>query len=514
MSTDEPDQDFSDYVESTIDPGWLWTVSITVLCFLINLSVPCLVRLGKRRDLRLEEKQVIIDIPGHIDTMSSEHSSVAPAPGAGTKATNADVSLSGISTTSSAMLSHFSAVLDVPHHPSKKGRMRFADNKDRLHARLQLENDLKDSDEFHEQDHKDERVATSPKSLLGMMDHDQDQDEGEQHPNNSKAAPTSPNSLLGMRDQDQVSVNDAIDAQPSVHNMIANEASSSPRQKPSKEVVPLYGKKHIMNGLDKLIDIADWDKEMKRVWWLAKPFTIQSFVDSVLGIVELSLIGHILGAQSANAYVIVGILSELTNTINYGFLECLGVLIPQADGAGNTQLIGQYWQLCTGFYTLGAFPIIILWSFLAEPAVLWFGFDEETARIGQGFAYSFTIFEWVGGFQDPLHTYLDCFDHEYYSTVVVVLESLVHVAMVVVVPAAGYKDLVVIGFVQLGVSVIISACTFAHVTHKGWLDDIWEGLFHTNAFKVSVTSIHSAMDKPGNHHVVVTQSGVRTHTTT
>jgi hypothetical protein len=467
------EEDFSDYVEDTFDPGWVWTVGISVACLIINCSVPWLVRLGTRWDDRKQKQQVIIDIPDRIDTSKSEASSVAPRPeGASpsvagsvagkTKLNSSVVSLSGISTTSSAMLSQLSAVLDV-RPACKTGRSRPADNKDKLQARLQLYNDLKDDDD----------------------------DDDEREDQNRNATHTGPMSLLGSMDHDHVSVNDAIDAKSPSH--IAKD-SSSPHHEPSKEIAPLFGKKHILGGIDKLVDVADWDKEMKRVMWLAKPFTIQSFLESILGIITLALIGRLLGVQEANAYITVTVLSELTNTVNYGFGECLGALFPQADGAGNTQLIGQYWQLGAVFYTLGAIPIIVLWSFYAETAILWFGFDEETARIGQGYAYSYTVIECISGVGDSLHVFLDCFDHEYYSTVVSTFHSLAYVVVVIVVPAMGYKDLVLIGVVQVFVTLFFTIANFWYATYRGWLDDVWEGLFRTNAFKVS--DGYSAMDMP------------------
>jgi hypothetical protein len=458
-----PEEDFSNYVEDTVDPGWVWTVGITIACIIINGSVPCLVRLAKRWDGRKQKQQVIIDIPDQIVTSQSECSSEAPRGHEGaptvrinntgdgndnTKSNYSVVSLSGVSTTSSAMLSHISSVLDG-RPASKKRRLRHADN-NRLQARLQLLNDLKDDDD-DDIDNKDER----------------------------ENQPTSPISLLGVMDQDQVSENDAIDAKPPAHN------TAKAHHEPSKEIVPLFGKRFILDGVDKLIDIADWDKEMKRVWWLAKPFTIQAFLESLFAIVELALIGKLLGVREANAYITVTILSEFTNTINYGFPESLGALFPQADGAGNTQLVGQYMQLAMGFYALGAIPIIVLWSIMAEPAILWFGFDEETARIGQGYAYSYTVIELISGIDECLHVYLDCFDHEYYSTVVQVLEILAQLVVVIVLPAAGYKDLILIGVAQVGVSLFMAVGNFVFVSYRGWLDDIWEGLTKTNAFKVS-----------------------------
>jgi hypothetical protein len=440
------EEDFSDYVEDTFDPGWAWTVGIAVACILINGSVPCLVRISKRWDDRKQKKkqELIINIPDQVDAPRSEptirfaEQGLPPqgAPATGTAAAKATAAADGGEAKSNSSVVSLSG---------GRSRSRHADNKDRLQASLSLS-----------ETQNNNATATSPK------------DDG---------------SLLGTMDHDQVSANDAIDEESPSQSNIAN--TSSPHHQLSKPIIPLFGKKFVLEGLDKLIDIADWDKEMKRVWWLAKPFTIQAFLESLFAIVIVALVGHFLGVREANAYVVVTILSEFTNTINYGFHEALGTLGPQAEGAGNDQLVGQYMQLAMVFYALGAIPVIILWSLVTEEAVLWFGFDQETARIGQGYAYSYTVIELIRGVGYCLHSFLDFSDHEYYSTVVQVSDIVGQLVVVIVLPVSGCKDLVLIGIAQVAVTLFMTVGNFVYVTYRGWLDDVWEGLVKTNAFKVS-----------------------------
>ena len=44
----------------------------------------------------------------------------------------------------------------------------------------------------------------------------------------------------------------------------------------------------------------------------------------------------------------------------------------------------------------------------------------------------------------------------------------------------GVKDLLVVGFVQVGIGLLVSLVNLWFVLYKGWLDGYWEGLTMTN----------------------------------
>jgi Na+-driven multidrug efflux pump len=167
----------------------------------------------------------------------------------------------------------------------------------------------------------------------------------------------------------------------------------------------------------------------------------------------------------------------------------MAVLGPQADGAGNDLLVGRYLQLGIIFFLLGTIPGMLIWSFLTERAVLWFGFDQETADIGQAYAYPFFAISIFDGLDGCLHEFLDIMDHEKYSTVVQILHFAFQTLALIVLATAGYNDLVAIGIVQAFVALIMTIANFSYVIYKGWLDDYWEGLVLTFSLRVSVPEL-------------------------
>jgi hypothetical protein len=74
-------------------------------------------------------------------------------------------------------------------------------------------------------------------------------------------------------------------------------------------------------SFDELYKICSWDVELKRLLNLAIPFGLQGFTDGLFGLVVVAVIGHFLGPRPANAYIVVAMLTDLTNTINRGFYE-------------------------------------------------------------------------------------------------------------------------------------------------------------------------------------------------
>jgi hypothetical protein len=167
----------------------------------------------------------------------------------------------------------------------------------------------------------------------------------------------------------------------------------------------------------------------------------------------------------------------------------MAVLGPQADGAGNDLLVGRYLQLGIIFFLLGTIPGMLIWSFLTERAVLWFGFDQETADIGQAYAYPFLAGSIFSGLDGCLHEFLDIMDHEKYSTVVQILHFAFQTVAVVVMATAGYTDLVFIGIVQAFIGFLMMIANFSNVIYRGYLDDYWEGLVLTNSLRVSMLEL-------------------------
>ena len=59
-------------------------------------------------------------------------------------------------------------------------------------------------------------------------------------------------------------------------------------------------------------------------------------------------------------------------------------------------------------YLIGCLPGIVMWSILTEKAVLWFGFDSETAILAQKYAYPYLVFELFWGLDDCFVEFWNC----------------------------------------------------------------------------------------------------------
>ena len=236
--------------------------------------------------------------------------------------------------------------------------------------------------------------------------------------------------------------------------------------------------------LDKVLEVTDYEIESHKLVELFLPYSVQSAVYAFFGLINVAVIGFYLGVQAANVYIVVGMLSEFTSTFTYGFSSAIGTLAPQADGAGNRTLAGQYLQMSIVLYTLFSLPSLVIWAFCTDEAVLWFGFDEDTAKYAQRFVYPYMIGYLFGGLDSCLFEFLDVMGHEKYATVVYFIytgsATLILVLMLIV---GEGNDLVSVGIAQSGWGAFLSMANFGFIVYKGWLDDYWEGLVMTNSFK-------------------------------
>jgi MatE len=239
---------------------------------------------------------------------------------------------------------------------------------------------------------------------------------------------------------------------------------------------------------NQFLDIVDWDDESKRLLALTIPYTIQGCTQGLFQMVNVAIIGNYVGVMQANAFVVVAILLEFSGTLTYGFGEAIGTLVPQAGGAGNLVLAGRYLQLSQILYSVMTIPTIIIWSIWTEDAVLWFGFDKETAMISQEYAYPFLVQLFLKGFNHGIHEFLSAMGHERYSTVAQIVYYGVECLGVVIAISSGVKSLQVIGIVQAFLGFVMSILNVLYILYRGWMDEYWEGLIETLSLRVSQRS--------------------------
>ena len=162
-----------------------------------------------------------------------------------------------------------------------------------------------------------------------------------------------------------------------------------------------------------------------------------------------------------------------------------GVLVPQANGAGNKELAGRYLQLSVLLYTFFSIPSIVIWAIYMEEVVLWLGFDQETATLAQRFVYPWLGMYMFEGIESCLYGFLDTTGHERFSTISQLLVRMIDAcAVIIMVLAVGTNDVVFIAIVQAFLGLIMTLACVAYVVYQGWLEDYWKGLFESVSFKV------------------------------
>jgi hypothetical protein len=286
----------------------------------------------------------------------------------------------------------------------------------------------------------------------------------------SEAAP----SILSKLDADAISVRDAVDARDGV-------------QMPSDYAGKMVGKdtedSYLEAMWNRLMNIVDFDKEMKKFLTLAGHYTAQGVLEELLEVVEIAAIGRFMGVRHASAYIVVGTVTGFLGTVTVGFYECAGVLIPQAHGARNDIMVGRYMQLAIIFYLLTAIPGAVFWCFFTDDAVQWYKFDEETAKMAQLYIYATLPGFATYGIDAVLYEFLNSTGHEQYSTWFTLVASCIHTVLVVCMLYGGIDDLFVLGLFETASDIIFLALNFTILVRKGWLDPYWEGLFKTNGLK-------------------------------
>lgn len=439
------DVDFLFYEPSTNDPGWKFTLSIVMLCVLLNLMIPLFVGINrflhKRKQdpndasapvisinedtsntHRHEEKEIKQEQPSTMQDrlpLPPSHSELADS-------SSCDASLISDSPSVQSVMSDIIAGV-LSARPTRKKQHRHG-----IH-RLRM---MESSSAQDSSSPLDQASVTSVKSVVTNV--------GEE--SNSRD------------EQALAAMDDTVDG----------DAETRTIEHSLWECILLA---------------ADWDTQTKQLLKLFLPYSLQAIIEGIFEIIDLALIGSFLGVQAANVWVIVGILLEFTSCFNYGFAEAVGTLAPQATGAGNKDLAGRYLQLSIIFYTFGNFPSVIIWAFWTEDVVLWFGFDDDTAAYAQRFVFPYLINYVLGGLDECVFEFLDAMGHEKYATIIELVHSGSCTLIILLMAMLGINDLIYIALAQAGWSAILTVANFGFIVYSGWLNDYWQGFAEDNALR-------------------------------
>ena len=180
--------------------------------------------------------------------------------------------------------------------------------------------------------------------------------------------------------------------------------------------------------------------------------------------------------MEVSAFVIVRTLVDITSSFFSGFHESIATLGSQALGRRNNKLVGQYVQLSMVLYVLCYIPFVVLWWIYMPSIMLWLGFDQETADIGQEYTQVYLFLELLDGVDESIHGLLDVIDLESYSTLVGVSQEIVTFLDILLVTMFAKPSLKVVGMIELLVAMIFISINVGTITWRGWFAPYGEGL--------------------------------------
>jgi len=228
-----------------------------------------------------------------------------------------------------------------------------------------------------------------------------------------------------------------------------------------------------------------WDDELEKIIGLVLPYTAHTIVVDVFGLLEVAIIGRVLGTTQLSAYFATEFAISFATMFFHGILASLKVLVSQAHGANNLQLAGNYVQIGIWTHHLFSLPLVLYgWNHF-DDVVLRLGLDEETAESADQYARFALIYEAIGVYDGALHCVLDVTGHEKYSAIsngVRAFCSFLTVLTVSVVLTKKRAKLWMVGAIHLIVKVLLFAVNIGVIVYKKWLHDYWTEMARTSPF--------------------------------
>jgi hypothetical protein len=228
--------------------------------------------------------------------------------------------------------------------------------------------------------------------------------------------------------------------------------------------------KMILSAWNNLVHVSDIDDEMIALLRIALSASGQGFLNGLFNLLDVSLIGYLVGTKEASIFVLVSTLTWLPTTLTYGFFEALAKLIPPTMDQINQKLAGLFLLMAVMSFTFAMLLIGLFWSFTMKMTFIRIGFDESTASLAEQYAYVQIAFEWISGIGYCLHLLLDISGHERYSSFSNLIFGLGQTTAVVFQSLFGTKSLLYVGLCRaLFAALHVLGSTFL-VVWKGWLD--------------------------------------------
>jgi len=233
-------------------------------------------------------------------------------------------------------------------------------------------------------------------------------------------------SVLPPLDANDISPNDAADA-----NDPGNYILPKPDIEGDQDVDLCCGQQAwwhpsmIGAAFDRVVSIAEWDHEMKRIIKLCVPYAFTALIEGIGDAVYVGLVANFLGTEALSALTLVQTLFELTGNFFGGILASEATLCSHAVGAGNHSLAGKYVQVSSVIYSLLMIPNSVIWMYFIFDIVILFGFPESTAKIAENFAIVCLFNDWIAGLHEAYSGLLEVIGFEKFIAVMATFQELV-----------------------------------------------------------------------------------------
>lgn len=225
----------------------------------------------------------------------------------------------------------------------------------------------------------------------------------------------------------------------------------------------------ILSGMNNIVNIAEYDMEMRRLIRLTIPFTLSGVIETIFDNIELILISRFISTDAVVAYAISGLFIELSDTFVGGIGEALDTVCSHAMGGGNDYLAGQYVQISLIFYTILSIPAYGIWWFYMGDTIRLLGLGEKIADMGLQFTRIELFSVFLVGISEHFFFVLDLTEHESFGAVVDIIENVVNTAVVAwTVIEYDSVDLNDVAIIHIIVAALFFVYTTIHVMYMGW----------------------------------------------
>jgi Na+-driven multidrug efflux pump len=239
-------------------------------------------------------------------------------------------------------------------------------------------------------------------------------------------------------------------------------------------------------AFERILDIAEWDRETKRILNLSIPFCLAAVTSGLFETVRVALVANFIGTDAVAAYTIVLLVLGLTQEFFGGFALTSASLCSQAIGRGNHKLAGEYVQISCVFYTVCFIPNIVVWMFFTDDVARLFGFNETTVKMAQDYARYFVIGQWFGGLDEAYGSLVADIEHERFVTSMTVAKGLFSTCTILTSVLTGPTTLSDVGIIEMSTEALFFGFSLVITNMAGWMTKYTQGMFRTNALRSKV----------------------------